>query len=93
MFSRNQDLTRGGLIEPAKQADDGGFAAPGGADEGDAFAGFDAKVELIEDGLALFVGEADLAEFDRADSVRIAIGGEVGRPVGFVSRNGRADFG
>src|SRR3954447_22000249 len=80
-----QYLTGSGLVEPAKQADDCGFAAAGGADEGNALARFDAEVEAVEDSLSLFVGEADVAELDGADGIGVAVGGEIGGTVGLVS--------
>ncbi len=55
-----------GVLEAGDEVDEGGFAGAGGAYDGEAAAGGDAEVDVVEDGGTVGVGEGQVAEFDFA---------------------------
>ena len=76
----HEDVPLGGIVEPHQQVDDGGFAAAGGADDAEAAALWDGKVDIRQAGLpmgacksiasclgaAATVAEADVVKADEA---------------------------
>ena len=54
------------IIEPHEQVDEGGLAAAGGADDGDALAGLDVQVQALDEGAVRQVAEGDILQFHMA---------------------------
>ena len=57
-----QNFAAVGVIEPHEQVDKSGFAAAGGADDGDALARLDAEVEVLDEGLLRGIGEFQISD-------------------------------
>ena len=70
----DQDAAFLRLGEGGDEADGGGLAGAGGADKGRDRAGFGDEGEVLQDGLAFFVGEVDMVEFDAAVNGRHGVG-------------------
>ena len=68
----------GGVVEAGDETDEGGFAGAGGAYDGEAGAGGDAEVDVVEDGWSVRVGEGEVAELDVAGNGSVGGGGIVG---------------
>ena len=76
-----QDLAFGGVVEARDQLDHGGLALAVFADQGDALAGLDGEVEVLQHAaLGAGIGEGDVAEFEaaadgpgRGQGVRLAL--------------------
>ncbi len=60
------DETGGGVVKAGQEADDGGLAGAGGAEQGDDLAGLDGEVDIGED-FMLAVAEGDVLELDLAE--------------------------
>jgi hypothetical protein len=74
----DEDAAYGGRVERRDQADDGGFAGAGRADEGGHGAGLGGEGNAVEDFFAFFVGEADVFEIDAAlDAIENDLAGRV----------------
>ena len=64
----DEDGAGSGIVDARDEADEGGLAGAGGADDGEAGAGGNAEVDVVENGDAV-VGEVEVAEFDFADEI------------------------
>ena len=64
----DQNCAGGRVVDAGDQADQRGLARAGGADDGQAAAGGDAQVQVVQD-LFAFVAEVQIAEFDFAGDV------------------------
>ena len=56
------DLAVGNVVEPVDQVGDGGLAGAGGTHEGQLLAGLGKEADVVEDGLALLIGEVHMVE-------------------------------
>ena len=54
------------IIEAHEQVDEGGLAAAGGADDGDALAGLDVQVQALDEGAVRQVAEGDILQLHMA---------------------------
>ena len=54
------------IIEPHEQVDEGGLAAAGGPDDGDALAGLDVQVQVLDEGAVRQVAEGDILQLHMA---------------------------
>jgi hypothetical protein len=86
----DEDATRGGVVEPVEKTEDGGFAAPRGADYGDFGAGGDGEGEVFEDGAVGVVPECDIVEANGAafEGERFGVGFVLRRDISALSRVG-----
>src|ERR1019366_4067958 len=64
----DEDGAGRGVVDAWDQVDERRFAGTGGADDGEAGAGGDAQVDVLENGDAV-VSEIEIAEFDFAEDV------------------------
>ena len=65
------------IVEAEEEAEDGGFSAAGGADDGDFLACWNGEIEVLEDRSVWTVAEGDFFEFDFAAFVeeeRLCVG-------------------
>ncbi|CAN4039547.1 RNA polymerase sigma factor sigX, partial [Dysosmobacter welbionis] len=56
------DLAVGNVVEPVDQVGDGGLAGAGGTHEGQLLARLGKEADVVEDGLALLIGEVHMVE-------------------------------
>ncbi len=77
----DKDLPAGRLVEARGEIHDRALAAAAGSDERDGLAGLDGQVEIFQHGLAIRVGEIDVAEFEAFDPIGEAVRRDAGRAI------------
>src|ERR1700750_2647815 len=74
----DQDFAWLCVVEAGDETDQGGFAGAGRTYDGEAGAGGDAEVDVLEDGWTVGIGEVEVAELDVSGDGGCYSGGFVG---------------